>query len=206
MMRIFGLVAVLVFGLAVPAMALIGPETSVGVRLGTGFYQSDTVFDNNTDIKNPTVVGVTAGIRQGRLGAEISVDWISMNLETDIKVAEVTMTPILLTLQFHPVEEDATIDPYLGLGVGYYINSAQASSEAKASSGVSKVEMDNSVGFHLGVGANMKVSSALAFVIDARYAFTNADVTFKGGGLSNTDTLAVNGVVVTAGLKYLFPK
>jgi len=208
MKRIFGLVAVLVFGWAVPAMALIGPETSVGVRLGTGFYQSDTVFDTSTDIKNPTVVGVTAGLRQGRLGAEISVDWISMNLETNIKVAEVTMTPILLTLQFHPVEEDATIDPYVGLGVGYYINTAHASSEAKASSGDSdyKVEMDNSVGFHLGVGANMKVSSALAFVIDARYAFTNADLTVKGGGLSNTDTLAVNGVVVTAGLKYLFPK
>jgi opacity protein-like surface antigen len=211
MKRIFGLVAVLVFGLAVPAMALIGPETSVGVRLGTGFYQSDDVFDTNLDFKNPTVVGVTAGIRQGHLGAELSVDWISMNLESDIKQAKLTTTPILVTFQFHPAEEDATIDPYLGLGVGYYINSASASSEAKnvaASLGVPdyKVEVDNAVGFHLGVGANMKVSSALAFVIDARYAFMNTDFRVKGTGLSDSDTLSVNGFVVTAGLKYFFPK
>jgi len=206
MKRIFGLAAVLVFGLAAPAMALIGPETSVGVRVGTGFYQSDTVFDTSTDIKNPTVVGVTAGIRQGHLGAELSVDWISMNLETDVKVAELTMTPILVTLQFHPIEEDATVDPYVGLGVGYYINSVHPSSEAKSQLGVSGYQMDNSVGYHLSVGANMKVSSAVAFVIDARYAWTNGDLTVKGGGLSNTDTLNVDGLVVTAGLKYLFPK
>jgi hypothetical protein len=208
MKRIFGLVTILVVGWAIPAMALIGPETSVGVRLGTGFYQSDSAFNTNLDFKNPTVVGVTAGIRQGHLGAELSVDWISMNLESDIKAAELTTTPILLTMQFHPIEEAATVDPYVGLGVGYYINSARASSEAKASSGFSdyKVAMDNSVGFHLSVGANMKVSSALAFVIDARYAFTNADLTVKGGGISSTDTLSVNGVVVTAGIKYLFPK
>lgn len=105
------------------------------------------------------------------------------------------------------MEEDAPFDPYLGVGVGYYVNSASASSEAKALAGVSdyKVEVDDSVGFHLAVGANMKVSSVVAFVVDARYAFTSTDLTLKGGGLSLSDTINLNGLVVTAGLKYFFP-
>jgi outer membrane protein W len=147
-------------------------------------------------------------MRQGLLGGEISVDQISVDLKTDIKEAKVTMIPILLTAQFHPTEGDAPFDPYFGLGVGYYINSASASSEAKKQSGASdyKVETKDSVGFHLAVGANMKISSVVGFVIDARYAFTSTDLTVKGSGFSDTDTLNVNGLVVTAGLKYFFPK
>jgi outer membrane protein len=118
------------------------------------------------------------------------------------------MIPILLTAQFHPMENGAPFDPYFGLGVGYYINSANASSEAKTLSGFSdyKVEVDDSVGFHLAVGANMKVSSVVAFVIDARYAFTSTDLNLKGGGSTFSDSINLNGLVVTAGLKYFFPK
>lgn len=211
MNRIWSLVAVLVLGSAAPSLALLGPETSVGIRVGTGAYQSSTVFSTTTDIQNPIVLGVTAGMRQGHLGGEISVDQISVNLKTDIKWASMTMTPILLTAQFHPMEDSGPLDPYFGAGVGYYINSARASSEAKADAaafGISnyKVQADNSVGFHLAVGANMKISSAVAFVVDARYAFASTDLSVKGGGISDSDTLKLNGLVVTAGLKYFFPK
>jgi OmpW family len=208
MKHIWGLAAVLVLGSAGPSLALLGPETSVGVRVGTGVYQSDTVFGETTDIENPIVLGATAGMRQGYLGGEISIDQITVDLKTNIKEAKVTMIPILLTAQFHPSEDDAPFDPYFGVGVGYYINSASASSEAKAMSGVSgyKLEVDNSVGFHLAVGANMKISSVVAFVVDARYAFTSTDLTKKGGGSSNTDSINLNGLLVTAGVKYLFPK
>jgi len=208
MKRIFGLAAVIVLGSAVPSFALLGPETSIGLRVGSGAFQSDTVFGTSTDIQSPIVLGVTAGMRQGNIGGEISVDQITVDLKTDIKEARLTMIPILLTAQIHSMEEDAPFDPYFGVGVGYYINSASASSEAKNLSGVSdyKVEAKDSVGFHLGVGANMKISSVVGFVIDARYAFTSTDLTLKGGGFSETDSLHVNGLVVTAGLKYFFPK
>jgi len=211
MKLIWGLVAALVLGSAAPSLALLGPETSVGIRVGSGSFQSDDVFGVTTDIKSPIVLGVTAGMRQGNLGGEISVDQITVDLKTDIKEATVTMIPILLTAQFHPAEDNDPFDPYIGLGVGYYINSAEASSEAKAGAaafGVSnyKVEADNSVGFHLAVGANMRISSAVAFVIDARYAFMSTDLTLKGGGFSDSDTIKINGLVVTAGLKYFFPK
>jgi len=208
MRRSWILAVVFVLGSAAPSLALLGPEKSVGIRIGTGIFQSDTVFGTNTDIDNPIVLGATAGMRQGHLGGEISVDTISVDLKTDIKKATLTMIPILLTAQYHPGEDNAPFDPYIGLGVGYYINSASATSEAKAASGVSnyKVEADDSVGFHLAVGANMKVSSVVAFVVDARYALTSTDLTVKGGGLSDTDSFNVNGLVVTFGVKYLFPK
>jgi hypothetical protein len=204
MKRIWGLVAVLVLGSAAPSLALLGPETNVGIRVGSGAFQSDKAFGQTIDIQSPIVLGVTAGMRQGHLGGEISIDQISVDLKTDIKWAKMTMVPILLTAQFHPMEDDAPFDPYFGLGVGYYINSAHASSEAKALSG--EVKADDSVGFHLAVGANMKVSSVIAFVVDARYAFTSTDLTSKRGGSSKSDSINLNGLVVTAGLKYFFPK
>lgn len=208
MKRILGLVTVLVLGSAAPSLALLGPETSVGIRIGSGAFQSDKSFDPSIKIESPIILGATAGMRQGHLGGEISVDQISVDLKTDINWAKMTMVPILLTAQFHPMENDESFDPYFGVGVGYYINSASASSEAKALSGVSdyKVEVDDSVGFHLAVGANMKVSSVVAFVVDARYAFTSTDLTVKGGGFSDSFNFNVNGLVVTAGLKYFFPK
>ena len=211
MKRIWGLVAVLVLGSAAPSLALLGPQTSVGVRVGTGVFQSDTVFGADADIESVIVLGVTAGMRQGNFGGEISVDQISVDLKTYIKQAEITMIPILLTGQFHPMEEDDPFDPYFGAGVGYYINSASASSEAKAvvaSRGGSdyKVEVDNSVGFHMAVGANMEVSSVVAFVIDARYALTSTDLTLKASSFSDSDSINLNGLAVTAGLKYFFPK
>ena len=208
MKHIWALAAVLVLGSAAPSLAFLGPETSVGIRVGTGVFQSDKVFGEDTDIESAIVLGVTAGMRQGNLGGEISVDRILVDLKTNIKEAEMTMVPILLTAQFHPAEEEAPFDPYFGVGVGYYINSASASSEARKLSGISdyKVVMDDSVGFHLAVGANMKISSVVAFVVDARYALTSTDLTVKGFGSSVSDTINVNGLVVTAGVKYLFPK
>ncbi|HUK56638.1 MAG TPA: OmpW family outer membrane protein [Nitrospiria bacterium] len=211
MKRIVSLVAILMLGPAAPAHALIGPETSLGVRLGTGVFQRNNLFGEATDIQNPTVVGLTAGIRQGRLGGEISADWISADLETGIKVADLTVTPILLTAQFHPVVEDTPFDPYFGVGMGYYINSARAGAETKAKKAASgipnySVQADNSVGVHFGVGANVKISSALAFAIDARYAFVNTRLNEKGGGFSDGSTLNMSGLVATVGLKYYFPK
>jgi hypothetical protein len=206
MKRILGLVAVLVLGSAAPSLALLGPETSVGIRIGSGAFQSGKSFDQTIKIESPIVLGATAGMRQGHLGGEISVDQISVDLKTDIKWAKMTMVPILLTAQFHPMENNDSFDPYFGLGVGYYINSVSATSEAKTQSGFSDLKADNSVGFHLAVGANMKVSSVVAFVVDARYAFTSTDLTSKSGGSSNSDSINLNGLVVTAGLKYLFPK
>ncbi len=211
MKLVLGLVAVLLMGSAVPALAQRGPETSLGFHLGTARIQSDDVFDNETKIQNPTVLGVTAGMRQGTLGGEISVDWISVDLRDKIKYAEVTLIPILLTAEIHSVAADSAFDPYILIGVGYYLNSARASSEAKslaASSGDSnfKVGLDNAVGIHLGLGTNIKVSSSIAFAINWRYTFMDTDLTIKGSGSSVSDTLSVNGFVLTAGLKYLLPR
>jgi hypothetical protein len=210
MKRMVSLVAVLVLGSAAPSLALLGPETSVGLRVGTGTFLSDVVFNRTTVIKSPIVLGVTAGMRQGHFGWELSVNQITFDLNTDIKKAVVTMIPILLTMQYHLhlAEEDGPFGAYFGAGGGYYINSARASSEAKALSGVSdyKAELDNSVGFHLAAGTNFKISSAVAFVIDTRFAFTSTDLTLKGGGFSDSDIISTNGIIITAGMKYFFPK
>ena len=212
----WGLVAVLVMGTATPSLALEGPETSVGIRVGLGSFTSYGGFGPTTEIKDPMVLGVTAGIRRGPLGIEISAEKTKLDMVTDIKEATVTMIPILFTPQIHWEKADAPIseilaaplDNYIGAGVGYYINSAKAGSEAQEASGFTdyKVTAKNSVGLHLAVGTNIKVSSAVAIALDARYFFADADLTVKGGGISNTHPTGLIGFVLTAGLKYIFPK
>ncbi len=211
-MRRYGFVvlATLLLGYAAPAFALLGPETSLGARIGGGSFQGDTISGQSIDFKNPTSVGVVAGIRQERIGGELSVDWIKTNVEGDVRLAEAMLIPILLTAQFHLLDPGATqIDPYLGVGVGYYLNSANTSSEAKKKFGSDfKAELDNAVGFHFGAGVNFKATTAVVFALDLRYALVSTDLTQKGSGASavGAETVSLNGLMFTAGVKYLFPK
>lgn len=213
--RIVFAALILFFGSAWQALALLGPEVSIGVRIGASVFQEDEVFDTDTEINTAPVLGLVAGIRQGQLGGELSLDRMKTDIETDIKEGELTIVPVLLTAQFHFLEEAKSFDPYIGLGVGYYLNSFSTSSEAKASATAAgldnyDVEVENAVGFHINLGANMKVSNALAFTIDARYAIAETDIeqkgTITGIPLTISDDLSLDAFVITGGVKYIFPK
>lgn len=208
MNRMITIVVVLVFGMASPSPALMRPELSLGVRLGTGVFESNKAFGEDTDIENATVIGATVGLRKGPVGGEIAVDRIVVDLKTDIDKGDLRMIPILLTAHWHPLPEERPLDLYLGAGVGYYLNSAHASSEARdlASPLGYSLRADDAVGFHLAVGANIKASSAFAFVVDARYAFMSTDLKIDEGPFTDSSNLDLNGLIITGGVKYLFPR
>ena len=193
------------------------PETSLGIRVGTGLFQSSNTFDTTTHFSTPTILGLVAGIRQQDIGLELSVDWLKTNLKTGIKEGTLTSIPILLTAQLHPMwQEEGAFDPYIGIGGGYYINSFHPSSEAKeaqAADGIDDYDasVDDNVGLHLSAGANMKISTVFAFTIDARYTFlsrttVNAKGIASGSPFSDSDSLKLNGFFFTIGAKYLFPE
>lgn len=207
-------VLILFLGTSSQTWALLGPDVSLGVRAGLSTFQGGDVFDSDTDFDTASALGLTFGVRQGRLGGELSVDWMETDLGTDINEGELTIVSILLTAQYHLLRKVPVVDPYIGLGVGYHLNSFDTSSESKAlaaADGTSNfaVETDDTVGFHISGGTNIKFTTALAFTIDARYVFSKPDIEQKGNisgvPFSLDDELKTNAFVITGGLKYTFP-
>ena len=206
-------VLILFLGTSSQTWAFLGPDLSLGVRAGLSTFQGDDVFGADADFDTASTLGLTFGIRQGRLGGELSVDWMETDLETDINEGELTIVSLLLTAQYHLLRKVPVVDPYIGLGVGYHLNSFDTSSESKAlaaADGINNfdVETDNIVGFHINGGTNIKLTTALPFTIDARYVFSKPDIAqtgnISGGPFPLNDELKTNAFVITGGLKYIF--
>lgn len=197
MKRIILLALGLWLGFAAPSWALLRPEISLGARVGLALFDEDDALDAEVELDQAPVLGATLGIRQRQFGGELSVDWIDTDLDGPAgEVGELRTIPILITGRFHFLAEDSGFDPYAGLGVGYYLNDFDAR-------GADDVDIDNAVGFHLNVGANLRITSALSVALDARYVVAQADAD-AGGGTSAE--VSLNSIVATAGVRYSFPR
>jgi outer membrane protein len=186
---------ILILSSSGPCWAYFGPALSVGVHMGISNLQNDKVQGVTTEFDRANIVGLSAGIRQDHVGVELTVEWMKTDLTANnFDLGSLKTTPVLLTAQFHFLPEDFVVDPYLGAGVGYYLNSFNGSS---GSSGT----VDDAVGFHLAGGANLLVTTAVAISLDLRYAFAESDLTAAGFN----DKLRQDGLVVTGGIKYIFP-
>jgi opacity protein-like surface antigen len=177
--------------------ALFGPELSLGVRIGGSVFQDEKLSGMDTEIDTASSIGLTAAIRQGRWGGQLSVDWMSPDLEADTDLGELTIIPVLVTAQYHLLDEKMPIDPYVGLGVGYYANSFDTSD------GIPDIEAEDSAGFHISGGTSVKISEALAFVFEALYAFTKVDL---DSASTFDDDITLKTFLITGGVKYIFPR
>lgn len=96
------------------------------------------------------------------------------------------------------------VDPYLGVGGGYYINRFHST----RSLGID-VDVDDAFGVHASLGTNINVSPVLAITIDGRYLIARSKLTYKGDFGSSSllnETLSYSGFVATVGVRYTFPK
>lgn len=196
--RITFIAFVLIFGVSTQAHALLGPDISLGVRMGVSNFNGDESFEgvlgSGVELSSAPVVGIMAGVRQDHLGLELAVEWMESDLEEAAKVGELTTIPVLITGHYHILPKISPIDPYLGLGVGFYMNSFDPVSSVSE-------EVDPTVGFHVSAGVNAMISTALALTVDARLAFAETDLT-----IGNTkDELSLNTFLVTGGIKYFLP-
>lgn len=190
-------VAVLFVVFLIPAgtaRAFGGPELSLGLRVGTSFYQDDKISGDTVKFDRANVLGVTAGIRQGRLGGELSVDWLRSDLKNSGDLGQLKSLPVLLTGQFHLLGPGAGLDPYIGAGVGYYVNSF----DSKGSGGNATV--DDAVGFHAAAGASLNITSAVALTFDLRYALSESD--YNAG--ASSEKLKADAIVALVGARYIF--
>jgi len=119
--------------------------------------------------------------------------------------AEFEQIPILLTTRFH-FSTDSRVSPYLALGIGYYLNEFELSDTAYSYLPAgSKIEPDNSIGFHLGAGVEMFITEHLAFIIDGMFMFNKADFELQvPGSIPQEKSIDLDNYNVGIGLKLYF--
>jgi hypothetical protein len=214
----------LLVGSSGPALAAANLENSVGLRFGTFHFENGSASEPELRTSHSPVRGITIGTRWNRLSLELSADWLKANYEQTWitafavlpilvvgTVEQVNRTliviPILLTGQVHLLAEPGPVDPYLGVGGGYY-RILPRSLTLVSNQGI-EAEIDDTFGFHVGLGVNIKASRVIAFSIDTRYAVAKTNIHFKSsiGSLTpDSETLHLNGFVTTFGIKYYFTK
>jgi outer membrane protein W len=145
---------------------------------------------------------------------ELKGGFISSQVENDpqgLSEGKLTMIPIQLSLQFR-FKIGNRFFPYLGGGVGYYLNNFTLEGEniwQDLGFEVSN-EVDNSFGFHFGLGMDYFFNPRIAFTLDVRYCIVPLS-----GSYSITDTVSsitnsgdidgsLDHINFSAGLRFLF--
>ncbi|MEE4301819.1 MAG: OmpW family outer membrane protein [Pseudomonadales bacterium] len=73
-------------------------------------------------------------------------------------IGEVTHLPPTLSIQYYPLPATARVQPYVGLGVNYFLSyDAEVSSELEAALGNSSIDVDDSVGLAGQLGVDFRV-------------------------------------------------
>ncbi len=131
---------------------------------------------------------------------ELSVDYIESDLDSlDITIGELEQVPILLTARTH-LSTNPKVNPYLGIGLGYYLNDFDLSDSP---SGV-KVDPDDTFGFHINAGVEYFVNEHFALNLDFKYIWNDVDFIFKDSGTRWKTEFDLDTFYTGVGIKYYF--
>lgn len=204
---------------AVPESALAtdayqGPRIGIGARIGYAMFSGDDVrilgYSVDVDPEESLLFGVNVTCMFNQyFSLELSVDHIN-NADVDLNASglgfdagELSMTPIMLTARFH-IPNQTPIVPYLGAGIGYYVNDF---SQNRALWGSENLDIKNSFGFHLNAGAELFFTQKKDFSlnVDLKYLWSTADVDYNGPVLgTGTEDVRLDSFVASVGIKYFF--
>jgi outer membrane protein len=140
---------------------------------------------------------------------ELSVDYVSTDVEVSAlgmstDVGELTQVPVLLTGRMH-FSTNPKVSPYLGGGVGYYFNdfdSKRAVAESIYGPGA-KMDVDDSVGYHVDGGVEVFVTEHAAINLDIKYTWNEIEFSVNVPGFDDEEVEA-NAFIAGAGIKYYF--
>ena len=140
---------------------------------------------------------------------EYSLDYVRTDVKLEalgysFNMGELTQIPLLLTLRLHP-STNATVRPYFGVGVGYYLNSFSTNSynAALIYGAGAKFDVESSFGFHVNGGVEFFIAENYSFNVDLKYLLNKADCGVSVSGYTREE-MELNSVVVGVGLKYYF--
>jgi outer membrane protein W len=188
-----------------------------GARVSYNIFQDDEIelFNTNIDTEYDSSVSISADFTylfNESFSLELSLGY----LKTDMTVSrfgdklgygELTQIPILLTGRYHFSVNDKVM-PYIGLGVGYYLNDMEDADGNgdffdDAPSGVNSFA-DDAFGFHLAGGVEYFVTDNVALNLDLKYVLLSTTIGFDGAGYDENDSTTLNSFVFGIGAKYYF--
>lgn len=113
------------------------------------------------------------------------------------------LPPTLSALYYFDTK--SALKPYVGLGINYTIFFDNSFTEGNSAAGFSDLELDNSFGYSVQVGADYDLGDNWSVNVSARYIDISTDATFKVGGTTNgLVAVDVNPMVYSVMLGYTF--
>lgn len=214
------------------ALAFLGSLTLVPFGVYAADNEVGLVLSYSTINEDGVENGFGYGISYTRVimpnvAVEAGIERKTFDLE-DVD-GDITAMPILVTGQYR-FKAMGAVRPWIGGGIGYYINDIDDSfiedeadlltEEECTDFGLdceysASVDLDNALGFHLGVGADYLLTDSLALAMGLEYRFISADAEFSFdctgtdcvlglGDLSTTEDTDLGGFDLNLGIKYIF--
>ena len=223
------LVGILVYFLSVgSSYAADSLVKFIGLHVAYSDFEDQS--EMGTDLENAPMFGVSTGFKTKRYSVELSIaktqtDYdlfrqtvitipaLTIGIVEDI-VSEISVVPILVNGKLYTLQNTQHFKPYIGLGGGYYFISATDERSGTrfanivSPSTINPVDLDvkNTVGYHLGVGMDMRISSRWVMNVNGKYVFADTDLTYRDeSGSLSTLQLDLGGAVYSVSIQYLFP-
>ncbi len=141
---------------------------------------------------------------------ELSVDYVETDVDLEsfgiaLNIGEMEQVPILLTARTH-FSTNPKINPYLGIGVGYYLNDFDLSGLMLSVLPTGyELDPDDSFGFHINGGVEIFFDEHFAFNLDLKYIWNETDVQEKVPGyLTEEFSVDLDTFYAGVGFKYYF--
>lgn len=120
------------------------------------------------------------------------------------EVADVWVLPPTLTFQYH-FNPRGQFSPYVGVGINYSVFYGEdATGSLVGAVGPTEVEVDNSVGIALQIGADFYVTERWFVNADIKYIQIDTEATLNTGGVINTIDIDLDPIVAGGGFGYRF--
>jgi outer membrane protein len=141
---------------------------------------------------------------------ELSVDYAKTDVDARVlgvsaNIGEMKQVPILLTARTH-LSTNPKVSPYIGIGIGYYLNDWEMSDALKSEipPGYS-VDTEDSIGFHVNLGVESFVNKHVALNLEAKYIWNRTDVELKSPyGTWIDESVDLDTFYLGVGVKYYF--
>ena len=193
----------------------------LGARLSYVNFEGDDYnylgYEIDADFDNALMYGgnVTYFVHR-YFSFELSADYVEPDVDLKIRipgeltrivvgVGDFEQHPILLTARTH-FSTNPKVNPYVGVGIGYYLNDFDSSDFVNSVMPPGgKIDVDNSIGFHINTGVEIFLDEHFAFNLEMKYLWNKTDLKFKAPGYWTEEvSIDLNTFVTGVGFKYYF--
>lgn len=165
--------------LSVGVLVLAAVGFGQGVRSSI-FLNAAAFFPNEDAIQNKVGQGFGIALRfQSHL--TLSFEWKYAKLKVDseeggLMNGEISYTPLVLNIAFHPVPE-ARISPYAFLGGGFYLIQLRPGARLTPEEvDIKTQKVKDGFGLNGGIGAAVRIAPRLLLYVEGLYLWRNAKV------------------------------